>query len=97
MATKLTMTQVKRLAFLAKLELTEKETERYQKELSEVLDYFAVLEKIDTDGLKPTSQVTGLQNVLRADVVEPQVATPEDLIALSPDSKDGYIKVKRMI
>lgn len=97
MATKLTLTQVNRLAFLAKLELTENEAVRYQKELSDVLDYFKMLEKIDTTGLKPTSQVTGLQNVMRADRVESQITTPEDLIALSPDSHDGYIKVKRMI
>ncbi len=97
MAHILTLDEVRRLAELAKLELTDEETVKYQKELSDVLDYIAVLEGVSTEGLLPTSQVTGLKNVLRRDVVTEQPAHPKDLLALSPQSQDQYVKVKRMI
>jgi len=93
----LTQEEVKKLAMLAKLELTDEEISKYQKELSDVLKYFTLLDTIDTEGLKPTSQVTGLVNVMRADNVTKQAAKPEDLMILSPKSQDQYIKVKRMI
>jgi aspartyl-tRNA(Asn)/glutamyl-tRNA(Gln) amidotransferase subunit C len=97
MAHILTLDEVSRLAELARLELTNEEATKYQKELSDVLEYFAVLDSISTEGLLPTTQVTGLTNVLRKDVRAEQPTHPKDLISLSPQSQDNYVKVKRMI
>jgi aspartyl-tRNA(Asn)/glutamyl-tRNA(Gln) amidotransferase subunit C len=97
MADILTLDEVRRLAELAKLELTDEEAVKYQKELSEVLDYFAVLDGVSTEDLKPTTQVTGLANVMRKDTITQQVTNPAELLGLSPKIQDQYIQVKRMI
>ena len=94
---KLTREQVIKLASLSKLRLSEEEIVKYQTELSNILAYVERLESVDVSGLKPTYQVTGLQNVMREDKVVIQQATPEKLMKLPPKSKDGYIQVGRMI
>ena len=98
MSKQITKDDVIKLAQLAKLQLTDDEIEAYTKDLSGIFEYINMLSDIDTEGLEPTSQVTGLTNVMRADVVaQNQVAPPEDLLAGAPESEDGYVKVKRMI
>jgi len=97
MAHILTLDEVRRLAELAKLELTDEQASRYQKELSDILEYIAVLDEVSTDGLGPTTQVTGLKNIMRRDIASDQAAKANDLLNLAPQSQDRYIKVKRMI
>jgi aspartyl-tRNA(Asn)/glutamyl-tRNA(Gln) amidotransferase subunit C len=93
----LTKEEVLKLAKLARLRLTDEEVEKYTSELGEILTYVELLSAVDTDGLQPTNQVTGLQNVTRADEVGEYTATPEKLLRATPANKDGYIQVKRMI
>ena len=97
MSKKLSKEQVVHLARLAKLELSEDEIEKYQEDLSSILEYFEMLQDVDTTGLEPTSQVSGLTNVMRQDAVQEQKASPESLLMGAPRSQDGYIKVHRMI
>ncbi len=94
---KLSREQVLKLARLSKLILTDEEIERYQNELSTILDYVERLKEVDVTGLKPTYQVTGLVNVTRKDVTTTQQAKPEVLLANAPKTKDQYIQVGRMI
>jgi aspartyl-tRNA(Asn)/glutamyl-tRNA(Gln) amidotransferase subunit C len=93
----LTRDDVLKLARLARLQLTDDEVESFRKELSEVLEYVTQLDGVDVDGLEPTSQVTGLKNVMRADEVIDYGIRPKDLLALAPQVQDGHVKVKRMI
>lgn len=86
-----------KLAHLARLNVTDEEVTAYASELSEILDYVAVLDTIDVAGLKPTNQVTGLTNVTRADEIVDYGYTPEDLLALVPNVEADHIKVNRMI
>jgi aspartyl-tRNA(Asn)/glutamyl-tRNA(Gln) amidotransferase subunit C len=95
--TELTREDVLKLARLARLDLTDEEVEAYRKELSAVLEYVAQLDKVDVAGLEPTTQVTGLQNVMREDTVIDYGISPQDLLRLAPQSQDSHIKVKRMI
>ena len=95
--TELTREDVLKLARLARLDLTDEEVEAYRKQLSEVLRYVAQLDQVDTTGLEPTTQVTGLKNVMREDQVADYGVSPEDLLKLAPHTQDGLIKVKRMI
>lgn len=95
--TELTREDVLKLARLARLALTDEEVETYRKELSEVLRYVALLDEVDVTGLEPTTQVTGLKNVMREDTVIDYGVSPQDLLRLAPKSQDGQIKVKRMI
>ncbi len=95
---KLNPEEVLKLARLARLKLTDEEVEKYSEELGTIMDYFKLLDEADLSKLEPTSQVTGLVNQFRADeVVEDQKATPDDLLEIAPESKDRYLKVKRMI
>jgi aspartyl-tRNA(Asn)/glutamyl-tRNA(Gln) amidotransferase subunit C len=95
--TELTREDVLKLARLARLSLTDEEVEEFRKELSEVLQYVAQLDTVDGNGLEPTTQVTGLKNVMRDDEVVDYGVSPADLLRLAPQSQDGHVKVKRMI
>ena len=95
--TKLSRDDVLKLARLARLDITEEEGEEYRKELSSILQYVEQIQNTDVSGLKPTTQVTGLTNVMRDDEVEDYGVSPEDLLRLAPKSQDGHIKVKRML
>ena len=63
----LTKKQVLHVAELAKLHLTKKEVVKFQKELFDILEYIKILNELDTSNVKPTSQVTGLENIFRED------------------------------
>ena len=64
---KLTSKDVKHVASLANLELTSAETEKYKKQLSNVIGYVDELNEVDTSKVEPTHQTTGLQDVTRDD------------------------------
>lgn len=95
--TKLSRDDVLKLARLARLELTEEEVEEYRKELSSILQYVEQIQNADVNGLKPTSQVTGLTNVMREDEVVDYGVSADELLRAVPDKQDRQIKVKRMI
>lgn len=88
---------VEDIAKLARLELSEAEFEKYQKELSAILGYAQTIQKADTKGVEPTSNITGLSNVLRADKKVPSNLSRDEVLSNAPDKKDGYIKVKPVL
>ena len=92
----LSVEEVKKIALLARIELSDGELEKFQKDLSTVLDYVEELKQVDTEGLEIVSQVTGLQNVQRED--EPVLAdNRKDIMTNAPETKDGYYKVKAIL
>ena len=95
--TKITSEDILKLARLARLRISDDEIESYRQELDTIVGYFVILDKAEIDGLEPTSQVTGLQNVFRTDEVAEQVVQPDRLLEELPSKDDRYIKVKRMI
>ena len=87
--------EVKKVAALARLNLTDEEVELYRGQLSSILDYVGQLKEVNTDGVEPTSQVTGLTNVMREDVVEKaSVDEHERIISQFPQKENGYLKVR---
>ena len=94
---KLTREDVLKLARLSRLKLSEKEIEAFQTEISEILGYVEKLQDADVAGLKPTYQVTGLQNVTRKDEVKEYGVDQLGLLKNVPETDKSYIKVKRMI
>ncbi|HET8991875.1 MAG TPA: Asp-tRNA(Asn)/Glu-tRNA(Gln) amidotransferase subunit GatC [Candidatus Saccharimonadales bacterium] len=94
---KLSRDDILKLALLARLDLTEEEIEEYSAELSEVLGYVELLQKVDTRGLAPTNQVSGLTNVTREDEEIDYGYKPIDLMSNVPKTEDSQLKVKRMI
>lgn len=92
---KLTKEEVKHIADLARLNLSEEEIARYQSELSYILEYIDQLQEVDTTGVEPTAQVTGLINRFREDVAAtPDEATRQRLINAFPEREGNYDKVK---
>ena len=88
--------EVKKVALMARIELRDGEFEKFQQELSQVLDYVDELKSVNTDGLEIVSSVTGLENVDRRD--EPRLIDyQEDILANAPDRKDNYYKVKSIL
>lgn len=94
---KLTKQEIEDVAKLARLNLTEEEKENYAEQLSTVFDYIEMLNEVDTEGIVETSQVTGLEDIVREDVV---INCPEDrrqkMIAQFPEEKDGLLKVHKV-
>jgi aspartyl-tRNA(Asn)/glutamyl-tRNA(Gln) amidotransferase subunit C len=82
--TQLTTDQVRHIAKLARLRLTDSEVERFTTDLTSIFQTIDVLQKVDTTGVEPTAQVTGLQNSFREDTVRPQDVLPESLLNTSP-------------
>ena len=92
----LTEDEVKHVAKLAKLSLTSQEVKKFQKQLSEVLDYVDVLKKVDTKGIEPTSQVTGLENIFRPDKPGKSLL-PEEVLKNANQKNDGLFVVKAIL
>lgn len=86
-----------KLARLARLTVSDEEVESYRTELSEILKYVEQLQSVDVDGLEPTTQVTGLTNVMREDEVADYGVTPDDLLKIAPSTEGRHVKVKRMV
>jgi len=95
---KLTKEQVEQLALLARLKLSQEEVERMANEMTDILEYMAILGEADTDGVKETTQVTGLTNVSREDVLDKRLCRPDELLEASSLPKVQHqIRIKRMM
>jgi aspartyl-tRNA(Asn)/glutamyl-tRNA(Gln) amidotransferase subunit C len=89
----LTLDEVRHVAELAKLRLTEAEIAQYAEQLSAILDYAQMLQSVDTSNVPPTPYVLPLENVMRAD--EPELGlTNEAALANAPDHDDGFFRVR---
>lgn len=90
---KLTKDQVKYVARLANLSLSEEEISRLEEQLSETLKFVEQLEQVNTSKVEATSQVTGLSNVTRSD--EPSsFLTQNQALQNAPSKENGFFKVK---
>jgi aspartyl-tRNA(Asn)/glutamyl-tRNA(Gln) amidotransferase subunit C len=90
--------EVKHIAQLARIELTQEESERFAKEISDILGYVEQLQEVDTDEVEPITQVNGKKNVFRDDVAIPCSDETRDMMAKNyPLSQDGYIRVKQIL
>ena len=88
--------EVIKIAKLARIALTEEGVEKFQKQLSTVLEYVEELKTVDVTGLEEVSQVTGLINVQRDD--KPVLAeNQQEIFSQAPEMKDGYFKVKSIL
>ena len=91
----LTRAEVEHIAKLARLDLTDDEVGRYQEELTRILEYVGQLREVNTTGIEPTAQVTGLVNRFREDEVIPaDEATRQSLLEAMPEREGDYLKVK---
>ena len=90
---RLTIKEVEHVALLANLELNKTELRKFQKQLSEVLNYIKVLNKLKAGKIEPTSQVTGLENVFRKDEIGSSVSQKEALLNTN-EKHNNFFKIK---
>jgi aspartyl-tRNA(Asn)/glutamyl-tRNA(Gln) amidotransferase subunit C len=88
----LTTEEVEYIAELARLKLSKEEINRFREQLSDILDYAARLQSLDTSGIAPTSSVLPERSVLRADEVQPSLSLKE-LLSNAPDTEKGQFRV----
>jgi aspartyl-tRNA(Asn)/glutamyl-tRNA(Gln) amidotransferase subunit C len=93
---KIGVTQVERVAKLARIGLSADETARMSVELGQIVEFVEQLQKVDIADTPPTDQVTGLVDVWREDEVRPSMPR-ELLLKNAPQQLDGYIVVKRVL
>ncbi|HEY5477478.1 MAG TPA: Asp-tRNA(Asn)/Glu-tRNA(Gln) amidotransferase subunit GatC [Tepidiformaceae bacterium] len=92
----LTSEEVLHIARLARMSLTDDEVSRFAAQLSGILDHFAALAAVDTDGVEPTAHPLPLSNVMRADEARPSLSQA-DALANAPAQEDGYIRVRAVL
>lgn len=93
---KITEEDVIKLANLSKISLSNDQVKKFTIELESLLEYVDQLQAVDTEGLQPTNQVTGLVNVMREDI-EVESISPSELLKNAPDVSENQIRVRRVI
>ena len=93
----ITTDDVRHLAQLSNLQLTDDEVENLRDDLENILGYIEQLGEIDTTGVEPTYQVTGLENVWRDDDVQDAGVSREQLLELAPERADNSVKVPKVL
>lgn len=88
--------EVRHLAALSEIQLSDSELESLTTDIDNIVGYINQLDKLDTDQVEPTFQLTGLQNVWRDDKIEPQLSR-EKLLNLAPDTENNQVKVPKVL
>jgi aspartyl-tRNA(Asn)/glutamyl-tRNA(Gln) amidotransferase subunit C len=92
----LTEDDVRHVARLARLGLSEDEVSALQGELADILAYVEQINEVADPGIPPTSHPYPLANVLRAD--EPRPSLPAELaVSTAPQAEDGRFQVPRIV
>lgn len=89
--------EVQHIAHLARIHLTDEEVEKFQKELSSILEYVEQLRKIDTKDVDPLDTGTFAHSVMREDEVFHDAKQAAEVLREVPMRKDGYVKVKAIL
>jgi len=93
---KLSREEVKHLALLVRLGLSEDEVERFREQLSQILESFEMLQQVDTTDVPPTAHTIALENVLRNDHPIPSLPADE-VLANAPDREGAYFKARAVL
>lgn len=93
----ITTDDVQHLAQLSNLLLSEEEIASLRDDLGEILEYIDQLAELDTTGVEPTYQVSGLENVWRDDSVQQDSGARELLLALAPEQAENQVKVPKVL
>ncbi|APH06467.1 Asp-tRNA(Asn)/Glu-tRNA(Gln) amidotransferase subunit GatC [Bacillus weihaiensis] len=88
--------QVKHVANLARLAITEEEAELFSKQLDSIISFAEQLNEVDTENVKPTTHVLEMKNIMRED--EPKKGLDnEEVLKNAPDQEDGYFRVPSIL
>jgi aspartyl-tRNA(Asn)/glutamyl-tRNA(Gln) amidotransferase subunit C len=91
---KISQEEVKKIAQLARLKLSEEETRRATEDLASILGYFSAIQNVDTTQVTEEDNASGQNNATRRDGAKPnELATAEDLVKAAPRSKGAHVQV----
>lgn len=88
--------QVKKVAHLARLDITSEEEQQFTTQLNSILDYFEQLSELDTDNVPPTTRAIELSNITRPDKLKP-FSDKEALIQAAPEQEREYFRVPKIL
>lgn len=94
---KLTKEQLAYVATLARIEIQNKDLDLVSGDISSILGFVEQIQAIDTKDTQPISQVTGLKDVWREDIVQKCEISRDEMLANTPETQDGYVKVKKVL
>jgi aspartyl-tRNA(Asn)/glutamyl-tRNA(Gln) amidotransferase subunit C len=86
---------VKEIASLARLDLSQEETEMFVSQFKDILDYVSILNEVDTENVPPAYLSTLNSSVTRDDVIEESAPT-EEFLSNAPQAKDAYVLIPRV-
>ena len=86
---------VKHVAKLARLELTDAETEKFSKQLGDILKYVEQMNEVNTNGIEPMPHPIPVYNVMREDEVKYE-HTKEEMMANAPYEENGFFRVPKI-
>ena len=93
---KLSAEEVRHVALLARLGVTEAELEKFSHQLSDILENFEILQEVDTTDIEPTAHPIPIHTVLREDQARPSL-NPEEVLANAPHEEDGHFRVRAVL
>lgn len=93
----ITNDDVRHLAQLSGLQMSDPEVVSLCADIKKIINYINQLDELDTDGVEPTYQVTGLQNVWRDDEIIDSSVSRQQLLALAAEQSDNCVKVPRVL
>jgi aspartyl-tRNA(Asn)/glutamyl-tRNA(Gln) amidotransferase subunit C len=93
---KIDLEQVRKVAHLARLEITEEEEKQLTTQLSSILEYFEQLSELDTENVPPTTRAIDVSNITRPDELQP-FSSKKDLLAQAPEQEGDYFRVPKIL
>lgn len=94
---KVSKEEVRQIAYLSRLNISKQEENRYQEELSELLEYIDTINQADVSGTEPLVNARSISDVVRVDIKAPSSLSREEMLFNAPNKKEGYIKVKSVL
>ena len=94
--TNISTSDIQHLASLSSLALADDEVDGLRQDLENIIGYIEQLGELDTSGVEPTYQVTGLENVWREDEVQSGISRDE-LLELAPEKQNNQVKVPQIL
>jgi len=96
MGDKISREEVRKVAFLGRLHLTDEEIEKFTGQVGDILDYASMLDELDIAGVEPTSHVVPLKNVFREDKRRDSIPV-EEVLKNAPEPLGDYFCVPKII
>ena len=94
--TKISSSDVRKVAQLSRLELPDDQIQTYTEQLEEILSYVDQLQEIDTENIPPTTRAVEVVNAMREDIVEVSCSR-EDLLNQAPQREGDFYRVPKIL